>query len=143
MNKMMHSEKFTQKWVTQALSELQQSALSVPIVCMFLLYCTLHCQQHVLQFVCDDKQERQCGTCVLHLHLGYPTSLMTFHLKRKHVRQFIVAINLGLHVKCPKSLPSFNKMLCLSKMFMKILSIKFQGICLVGVALIHAGDMDL
>ena len=83
--------------------------------------------------------------CVLCLHLlGYPTSLMTFHFKRMNVWQFIVASNLCLNVKCPTSLPSFNKMWCSSKMSMKILSIKFQGICPVRVALIHAeGDMDL
>jgi hypothetical protein len=40
MNKMMHSEYFTQKWVTHAPSELQQSALSVPMVCT--LFVLLH-----------------------------------------------------------------------------------------------------
>jgi hypothetical protein len=65
-------------------------------------------------------------------------------MKGMHVWQFIIANNLGLHVKCPTSLPSFNKMWCFSKIFMKILSIKFQGICPVAAAPIHAeGDMDL
>jgi len=69
---------------------------------------------------------------------------MTFHLKGMHVWQFIVASNLGLHVKCPTSLPTFNKMWCFPKMFMKVLNIKFQGICPVEAALIHAeGDRDL
>jgi hypothetical protein len=40
MNKMMHSEYFTQKWITHALSELQQIALLVPVVCM--LFVLLH-----------------------------------------------------------------------------------------------------
>ena len=37
MNIMMHSEYFTQKVVNYEPSELQQSALSVPVVCMLLV----------------------------------------------------------------------------------------------------------
>ena len=131
-------------WIMNLLSCIKVHYRFLQYACR-LFYCTLHCQQHLLQFVYDGKQERLCGTCVLCLHrLGYPTSLMTFRLKRMHVWQFIVASNLRLHVKCPTSLRSFNTMWCFPKMFMKILSIKFQGICPVGVALIHGeGDMDL
>jgi len=37
MNKMMHSEYFTRKLVNYEPSELQQGALSVPVVCMLLV----------------------------------------------------------------------------------------------------------
>jgi hypothetical protein len=36
----------------------------------YLFYCTLHCQQHELQFVYDDKQERQCGTCYTRVYIS-------------------------------------------------------------------------
>ena len=134
--------KMGELWTFWVAAKCIIGSCSMHVTSFFIAPCIVN---NMYSNLCMMVNKRGNAARVFCLHLlSYPRSLMTFHLKRMHVWQFIVASNLCLHVKCPTSLPSFNKMWCFPKMFMRILSIKFQGIRRVGVALIHAeGDMDL
>lgn len=112
-----------------------------------LFYCTLHCQQHTLQFMYEDMINRRGN--VEQLCNTYTSSAILqawWHFTCRECMNgnlLLPTTWVFMQKKNLTSWPSFNKMWCFSKMFMKVLSIKFQEMCPVGAAMIHAeGETD-